>query len=78
MAEHAAQLAAVLWEQVREELAITPERQDEARRVTGAYVTGDRLGELRKQAGITQVEQAKAMASDSHGSARSSVATSTR
>lgn len=52
---------AVPWEDVRKELDITPERQEHARRVTEAYVTGYRLAELRRQAGVTQIDLAAMM-----------------
>lgn len=53
------------WEQLRDELdakhGITEADKAEARRITEAYVTGYRLGELRRQANVTQVELAEAM-----------------
>lgn len=51
----------VPWNEVRSELGIDAERQAEGFRVTAAYVTGYRLGELRRHSGLTQMELAERM-----------------
>ncbi|WP_223839518.1 XRE family transcriptional regulator [Saccharopolyspora pogona] len=49
------------WDEVRERLGITPQRQECGRRITEAYGTGYRLAEVRKKAQVTQVELARRM-----------------
>jgi DNA-binding XRE family transcriptional regulator len=53
------------WEKVRDEIdakcGFTEEEVQAAEREVDAYVTGYRLAELRKKAGITQVDLARRM-----------------